>query len=134
MLPVLSCFVGTPINLTGGIFITGTGLSASILSFVNRTTGQWSATYFSNDKCAAKDTSVDSFSTSFSIHNYVALLYHKIKLYYHIILDQQFHITNFYFNNSACHLCTTGGTLDFYSKYFCSPLKLDNTLNSDPHK
>ena len=53
MMPVIYCFVGTPINLTSGGFSTGTDLSASILYFVNRTTGGWQATYFTNDMCVA---------------------------------------------------------------------------------
>ena len=38
MIPVLPYLVGPPIKLTGEIFTTGTGLSVSTLSFVNRTT------------------------------------------------------------------------------------------------
>ena len=38
MFPFLPYFEGPPINLTGGIFNIGTGLSESVLSFVNRTT------------------------------------------------------------------------------------------------
>ena len=37
MIPVISCLVGTPINLTGEKFTTGTGLSPYIFSFVNIT-------------------------------------------------------------------------------------------------
>ena len=63
MLPVLPCFVEPPINLTGRIFTTGTGLSASIFYFVNITTGIWSALYFTITECGDDDTSVDAFST-----------------------------------------------------------------------
>ena len=45
MLPVLPCLLGPPIKLTGLRITTGTGLSAHILSFVNRTTGWWSALF-----------------------------------------------------------------------------------------
>ena len=63
LLPVITCLVGAPINLTGGRIITRTGLSAPILYFVNRTTGWWSAIYFTIADCAAKEISVDSLST-----------------------------------------------------------------------
>ena len=38
MLPVISCFIGVSIDLTGGIFATVIGLYAFILSFVKMTT------------------------------------------------------------------------------------------------
>ena len=41
MLTFLTWFYGPPINLAGGIFVTGTGSSSSILYFFNRTTGRW---------------------------------------------------------------------------------------------
>ena len=56
MFPVLPWFVVMPINFTGGIFTTGTGLSASMLYFVNRTTGRWSVPYVANYDCDSKDT------------------------------------------------------------------------------
>ena len=71
MLSVIYCFVDIPINLTGGIFTIGTGLYIYILSFVNSTTDIWSATSFANSECAAKDTSVDEFYTSLSLHDSV---------------------------------------------------------------
>ena len=52
-----------PVNLTGGIFTTGTFLSESVLSFINIINGRWSANYITNDECAVKDTSVDVLST-----------------------------------------------------------------------
>ena len=64
----ISCFVGPHIELIDGRFITETGLSVSMLYFVNRTTGRWSAPYVTNSDCAAKDTSFDELSTSFSLH------------------------------------------------------------------
>ena len=63
MLPVLPFLVGPPINITGGIITIGTGLSAPILYFVNRTTGWWSALYFTIYECAAKENSVNAFYT-----------------------------------------------------------------------
>ena len=75
MLPIIYQFMGPPINLTGGIFTTVTGLSESILYFVNWTTVRWYYPYFINDECASKENSVDALSTSFYLHNYVALLY-----------------------------------------------------------
>ena len=76
----LPWFLGPPINLTGGIFTSGTGLYASILSFVNRTTGIWFATSFTNSNCDTKDNSVDTLSTSLYLHNYldfcIATAYH----------------------------------------------------------
>ena len=59
MLPVVFWFLGPSINLTGGVFTTGAGLSAFMLYFVNRTTGRWSAPYFINADFADEDTSVD---------------------------------------------------------------------------
>ena len=61
VLPVLPYHVGTPINLIGERITIGTGLSAPILFFVNRTTGWWSALSITIAECAAKDTSVDVF-------------------------------------------------------------------------
>ena len=142
MLPVLPCLVGLPINLIDGIFITGTGLSASIFSFVNRTTDRWSAIYFIITECAANDTSFDSLSTSLSLHDYVDLLYRENISHSHIILFGRCHITNWYRNhitnwyrnNSACYLCTMCGTLASDQKNFCSPLQYDSTVNSNAHK
>ena len=134
MLPVLTCLVGPPINLTCGRIATGTGLSSSILSFVNRTTGWISALYFTIYECAAKDTSVDAFSASLSLHNYVDFLYHDSISHSHIILAGRCHITNLYWNNLARHMCTTWGTLASDSKSFCIPLQSDSTISSDPHK
>ena len=51
---------GVTINLTGGRFTTGTGLSASIISFVNMNTGIWYDPSFINSECDTKDTSVDT--------------------------------------------------------------------------
>ena len=71
MLLIIPSLVGDPVNLTGGIIATVTGLSASILSFLNRTTGWWSAIYFTVAECTAKDLTVDAFSMSFSLHDSV---------------------------------------------------------------
>ena len=65
MFPVLTYLEWPLINLTGGGFTTRTGLSESMFYFVNITTGWWSASSFTIDGCAAKETSVDAFSTSF---------------------------------------------------------------------
>ena len=78
MIPVLPSLVAPPINLTGGRVTTGTGLSKSILSFVNRTTGWWSSISFTITECVEKDNSVDAFSISLSIHDSVAFLYRYI--------------------------------------------------------
>ena len=96
MLPVLSWLVGPPINLTGGIFTTGTGLSAFIWSFVNRTTGWWSAPSFTIAYFSANETSVDAFSMSLSLQYSVALLYRDSMSHSHIILVCRCQITNFY--------------------------------------
>ena len=64
--------MGPPIKLIGERITTGTGLSAPILSFVNKTTGYWSANSFTMAECAAKNTSVDALSTSLYLHNSVA--------------------------------------------------------------
>ena len=59
ILPVLLCFVGPPINLTGGIITTGIVLSLPISYFLNRTTVWWSDFSFNIYKFAAKENSVD---------------------------------------------------------------------------
>ena len=107
ILPVLPYLVEPHIKLTGGSIITRTGLSAPMFYFVNRTTGWWSAISFTVAECADMDTSVDAFSTSLPLHNYVALLYCDSMSHPHIILSGLCHITNWYCNNSAFHLCTT---------------------------
>ena len=86
MFHTLPFFVGPPINLTCGIFTTGTFLSVSMLSFVNSTTVRWYAPYFTNDECDNKDTYVDALSTLLSLHYSVALLYCEKILYSRIIL------------------------------------------------
>ena len=45
ILNFISCFVGPHIELIDGRFITETGLSASMLYFVNSNTGRWSDTF-----------------------------------------------------------------------------------------
>ena len=132
-----SCYflpVGTSIKLTGGKITTGIGLSVSILYFLNRTTGWWSAISSTIAECASKDTYVDTFYTSFYLHEYVSLLYCDIMSLYHIILGGRCYITNCHDNNLAHRLCTTWGTLASDSNNFYCPLKYDSTLNSDPHK
>ena len=126
--------MGPHINLTGGIFTTGTGSSASILSFVNRTNGRWYTPSFNITKCAAKATYVYALSTSFYLHDFVALLYCDSIFNSHIIPAGQCHIKNWYCNNLAHHLCTTWSTLAFDSKSICTPLQSDITVNSAPHK
>ena len=106
MLPVISCLVGAPIKLKCVIITTETVLSASILSFVNRTTVWWSAIYFIIFECTSKDTSVDAFSASFSLHYSVDLLHCDIMSHSHIILAGRCHINNCYCNNLDRHLCT----------------------------
>ena len=107
MLHVISCLVGTSIKLTGGKITTGIGLSVSILYFLNRTTGWWSAISSTIAECASKDTYVDTFYTSFYLHEYVSLLYCDIMSLYHIILGGRCYITNCHDNNLAHRLCTT---------------------------
>ena len=87
MLLVLPCLVGPPINLTGGRITTGTDLYAPIFYFVIKTTGWWYALYFIIDECSTKDTSVDAFSISLYLHDYVDLLYPNIMSHPQIILD-----------------------------------------------
>ena len=122
ILTVLTCFVRLNINLANGRIATGKFLSESILSFVNRNTDRWTANYFTNGECAAKETSVDVFYTSLPLHDSVALFYCGSISNSHIILYDQFHITNWYCNNLDHHLCTTWGTLVSDLKHFCSPL------------
>ena len=74
MLPVITFLVGPPINLTGGRFPTGTGLSTSILYILNSTTGWWSAPFFTITECDSNDNSTDALYTSLYLHDYVALL------------------------------------------------------------
>ena len=74
MMPVLACLVGAPINIAGGRFTTRTGLSTSIFSFVNRTTGRWSAHSFTITENADNYTPVDELSTLLSLHDFVALV------------------------------------------------------------
>ena len=78
MFPVLPFIVVIPTKLNGGRFTIGTYLSASILSFVNINTGSCSAPYFTSVDCDVKDPSVDEFSLSFSLQDYVAFLYSNI--------------------------------------------------------
>ena len=105
-----------------------------MLSFVNITTGWWSAPSFTIAKCAVKETSVDAFSASLNLHDYVALLYCDSMSHSHIILAVRCHITNWYCNSSDCHLCTTWGTLGSDSNNLCSLLQSEISMNSDPYK
>ena len=134
VLPVINWFVGPPINFTCGRFSNITGLYISMISFANRTTGRWSDTYFNNDDCDKNEPSIDSLSTTLPLQNYVALLYHSRMLHYHIILDGQCHITDWYCKIFSRHLCNKWYTLDYDSKNLCSPLQSDSTVNSAPQK
>ena len=134
VLLVLYCFEGPPINLTGGRFITGTSLSQSMFSFVNKTTAWRYAPSFTIDGCSDKKTSIDEFSVSLFLQNSVALLYRDSMSHSHIILAGRYHITSWYCNNLARHLCNTWCTLASDSKNFCSTLKSDSTVNYDPPK
>ena len=134
MFPVLPWFEGQPINLAGGIFTTGSGLSASMLYFLNRTTGWRSATAFTISTCYANYTSVDAFSTSLFIHYSIDLLYCESMSHSHIILAGWCHIPNWYCKSFSRHLCTAWGIFDSHSKDFWSPLKSDSTVNTDTHK
>ena len=129
MLPVVIFIVGEPKNLIGGRFTTGSFLSSSILSFVNRTTGCWYAPSFTNSECDDKDTFSDSLSTSFFLHNSVALLYCDNISHSHIILADWCNVINWYWNNPARHLCIKWGTFPSDLNIF-SPLKLDIAVNS----
>ena len=111
MFPVLTYFEGPTINLTCGIFNTGTGLSESMFYFVNRSTVWWSTPSFTIDGRASKETSVDTVYTSLFLHAYVDFLYCDSMSHSHIILAGRCHITNRYCSSSARHLCTTWGTL-----------------------
>ena len=121
-------------EFSGGIFPTKIVFSASNISFLNRTTGRCSVPSFTNADFAANETSFYAFSTSFSLHDYVAFLYCDSISHSHIILSGRCHISNCYYNNSASHLCTTWGTLASYSNIFCSTLKSDITVNYATHK
>ena len=106
MLPVITCLVGLPINLTGGVFTTGTGLCTYILYFVDRTTGRWSAISLTIIEFDTNDTDFDALSTSLPPHNSVASYYYDIISHSHIILSGWWHIMNWYCNNLALHLFT----------------------------
>ena len=77
---VLTLFLVPPENFNGWRFLTKVGLYVYKIYFVNRTTGIWSAPSFTNDECADKNTSVDKTSTSFSLNDYMSLLYRDIIL------------------------------------------------------
>ena len=72
-----SLHCGSTYNPTGGRFTTGTGLYASIFSFVDRTTARWPAPSFSIAACVARDIYVDALSTSLYLNISVVLLYQK---------------------------------------------------------
>ena len=72
MLPFIPWFVVPLANFKGVRFITKIGVSASRLSFVNSTTGVWSAPSFTNADYSDKYTYVDAFSASFSLHDFVS--------------------------------------------------------------
>ena len=93
---IIICLVVPPIKLIGGVFNSGTGLSASILPFANRTTGSWSNPYFTNSECAAKGTFIDEVSISLSLHASVAFLYCENISHSHIIPAGWCHIKNWY--------------------------------------
>ena len=99
MLPVITLFVVPPENLNGGIFPTKIGLSVSKLYFVNSTTVWLSVTLVGISVCADKYLSVDVFSESFSLHDYVVLLYCDRISHTHIIPSGRCHIKNLYCNN-----------------------------------
>ena len=120
MLPVIHWFEGTPINLTGGRFTTGTGLSASMFCFLNRTTGWCSTPYFTISEYSDKEFSVDTLYKSLFLHYSVSLFYCDSMSHSHIILSSQFHIKNWYCNSLANHLCTTWVTLYSDSNIFQS--------------
>ena len=134
MLPVIICLVGTPINLTGGIFTTGTGLSASMLYFININTVWWSAPYLTIDGFASKENYVDALATSLFLHNYVALMYRDSMSHSHIILSGWCRITNWYCNNSYRNLCTIWVKQASDPKNFCIPLQSESTVNYYPYK
>ena len=87
MLTVILYLMGPPINTTGGRFTTVTGVSTSMFYFVNRTNGSWSDPSFTIADCSPKDTSVDTFPTSLSLHYYVDFLYCDSILHSHIIFS-----------------------------------------------
>ena len=122
VLPVIPWFLGPPINLISGRFTTVTCLFASVLYFVNRTTGIWSYIYFTNAECASKDTSSVELYISLSLHDSVTLLYRNSMSHSDIILYVRCHIMNWYCRNLARHLCTTWVTLANYSNVFFIPL------------
>ena len=90
--------------------------------FLNRTTGWWSALSFTISGCDSKDTSVNASSKSFSLHNYLYLLYYNMILHYHVILAGQYHIINWY----------TLGTAASDSEKQIITIKLYSTVNSVP--
>ena len=106
MFHVIPCFEGSPINLTGGIFTTGTVLYAPMLYFVNRTTGWWYAPSFTISEFYAKETSVGELSASLFLHNYVTLFYRYSMSHLDFILVGWFHIVNWYCKISDRRLCT----------------------------
>ena len=133
MLPVIPCFVGSPINLTGGRFTTRTGLSASILYFVNNITGRWFTPLKKLEVCC------QGHFCWCIVHIIVSPWFcFFVVLQQNITLQHKFwwpcHITNWFCNNSYHHLCITWSKLASDSNSFCIPLQSDSTLNSDPQK
>ena len=131
---VLIFFVGLPINLTGGRFTTGIGSYAYIFSFVDRTTGRWYGHLFTINVWAANDNYFNSFSAQLSLHDFLALLYCDSISRSKLCFASCCHITNWYCNNSARHLCTTWGTLASDLGIFWSLIKYGSTVNSVTHK
>ena len=118
MFSVLTYFVGPPEKFNGWRFPIKIGFSESNIYFVKSTTVWWYVTLIYSTVCAHKDISVDALSTSFSLHNYVALLYRNSISHSHIIIYVWCHFMNWYCNSSAQHMCTTWGVLASYSNIF----------------
>ena len=121
MLPVILWFVGPHVKFNDGRFTNKIGFSASKLSFVNGANVWWYISLIASYGCADKNIYVDAFFTSFSLHNSVALVYSYSIPHYNIIIAGRCHITNWYCNNSACHMCTTCVTLASYWNIFQFP-------------
>ena len=100
---------------------------------MNRTSGRWYNPYFTNYGFSSKETSVYSFSTSFFLHNSVALLYCYRISHSCIILSGWFHIK---IDIATINLTICVPRVVHYPliKIFFSPLQSDSDVNSDPHK
>ena len=127
-------FVTFTSNLVYSVVYNQSGLSTSILFFVNRTTVKWSSPSFTNSECATNDTSVYAFSKLLSLHNSVAFI---------IIVTAYFTPTSFLLAGAIIWIGTAKIRLDTCVPHgvhwplirrFYIKIQSDITVNSYPHK